>query len=56
MELGFSKTEINSGNYRSDRLVKHINEYTSSEAVIATKRGSRLLELVSYVAIATTQK
>ena len=55
MELGFSKTEINSGNYRSDRLAKCINEYASSEAVIASKRGSRLLELVGYVAIAPTQ-
>ena len=50
MELGFSKTEINSGNYRSDKLAKCINEYASAEAVIAAKRGSRLLELVSYVA------
>ena len=56
MELGFSKTEINSGNYRSDRLAKCINEYASSEAVIASKRGSRLLELVSYVAISLPQK
>jgi hypothetical protein len=51
MELGFSKTEINSGNYRSDRLAKCINEYASAEAVIAAKRGNRLLDLVSYVAI-----
>ncbi len=51
MEMGFSKTEINPGNYRSDRLAKCINEYASCEAVIAAKRGSRLLDLVSYVAI-----
>ena len=51
MELGFSKTEINSGNYRSDKLAKCINKYEASEAVIASKRGNRLLDLVSYVAI-----
>lgn len=55
LELGFSKTEIDSGNYRSDRLTKRINEYSASEAVIATKRGTRLLELVSYVASAPKQ-
>jgi len=50
MAMGFSKTEINSGNYRSDKLAKYISEYAASEAVIATKRGSRLLDLISYVA------
>jgi hypothetical protein len=50
MAMGFSKTEINSGNYRSDKLAKCISEYASCEAVIAAKRGNRLLDLVSYVA------
>ncbi len=56
MELGFSKTEINSGDYRSDRLAKNLGKYEASEAVIAAKRGNRLLELVSYVAILITDK
>ena len=51
MELGFSKTEINSGNYRSDRLAKCINEYASSDKVIAAKRGSRLLDLISHLSL-----
>jgi hypothetical protein len=51
MAMGFSKTEINSGNYRSDKLAKCISEYASCEAVIAANRGNRLLDLVSYVAI-----
>jgi hypothetical protein len=51
MAMGFSKTEINSGNYRSDKLAKCISEYASCEAVIAAKRGNRLLDLVSYVAV-----
>jgi len=50
MAMGFSKTEINSGNYRSDKLAKCISEYAACEAVIAAKRGNRLLDLVSYVA------
>jgi hypothetical protein len=50
MEMGFSKAEISSGNYRSDRLAKNIDKYGAHEAVIATKRGSRLIELVSFVA------
>ena len=50
LELGFSKTEINSGNYRSDKLAKQLGRYEPSEAIIAAKRGNRLLELVSYVA------
>lgn len=50
MELGFSKAEIDSGNYRSDRLLKALDSYAKSELVIAAKRGTRLLELISYVA------
>jgi len=50
MAMGFSKTEINSGNYRSDKLAKCISEYAACEAAIAAKRGNRLLDLVSYVA------
>ena len=51
MQMEFSKTEINSGDYRSDRLAKHYHEYSSFESVIENKRGSRLLGLISYVAV-----
>lgn len=50
MALGFSKTEINSGNYRSDRLMKCVDSYGFFEVKIAGKRGDRLLDLVGYVA------
>ena len=52
----FNKAEINSGNYQSERLIKCWQQ-TSQEswqqldATLATVRGSRLLELISYVAI-----
>lgn len=54
MGLGFSKTEIDSGDYRSDRLMKVMgDEFFAREEVIALHRGSRLLQLVSFVAVAS---
>lgn len=49
MALGFSKTEINSGQYHSDRLMEALTEYEKPEAEISSWRGSRLLALVSHV-------
>lgn len=51
MKLGFSKTEINSGNYKSDRIMKAWGQFEEIEDAIAPIRGTRLLELVSHVAI-----
>lgn len=51
MQLEFSKTEIDSGDYRSDRLMKNLEAWEPLESVIAPYRGSRLLQLISYVAI-----
>lgn len=53
MALGFSKTEIDSGQYHSDRLMRAISQYGPLEDQIAPVRGSRLLELLSYVARAS---
>lgn len=50
MALGFSKTEINSGEYHSDRLMAAILAYEQHEKEIARHRGSRFLQLVSHVA------
>lgn len=51
MALGFSKTEITSGDYRSDRLVAAINsDFSSHERVLACSRGSGLLLLAEHVA------
>jgi len=51
MALDFSKSEIDSGDYRSDRLMKSLSEWESLEIQVAPHRGSRLLQLISYVAI-----
>ena len=53
----FSKTEIDTGEYHSDRLLKfwalHNYDYWQQlESDIARLRGGRLLQLLSYVAIA----
>ena len=49
--LGFCKTEITSGDYRSDRLVAAINSsFESHERAIAASRGSGLLLLAEHVA------
>lgn len=51
MNLDFGKGEIDSGNYRSEKLIKCLNEWEPLESIMARHRGSRLLQLVSYVAI-----
>jgi len=54
MTMGFNKAEIDSGDYRSENLLPVIRTsyaaYWSHEQVICDRRGTRLLELVSYVA------
>lgn len=48
--LGFTKTEIDTGDYRSDKMMKVFDQYWDFEKVIATVRETRLLQLISYVA------
>jgi len=50
MGLGFSKTEITSGQYHSDRLMRAINAYNPHDAAVEPHRGSRLLALAGHVA------
>lgn len=50
MALDFSKTEIVSGEYHSDRLMRGINQYLPHDQVVAPYRRGRLLQLVSHVA------
>ena len=50
MTLGFSKAEIDSGDYRSERLIKVFDKYWEFEEKIARIRGTRLIQLISYVA------
>ena len=54
MALEFSKTEIDSGLYHSDRLMRAISQYQPLEDQIAPVRGSRFLDLLSYVAQSKT--
>lgn len=51
MTWGFSKTEIDSGDYRSDRLMGFVDnaEFWEIDKAIALLRGSRSLQLISYV-------
>jgi hypothetical protein len=49
MTLGFSKTEIDTGDYRSDRLMQNLEIWEPLEEVIAPMRGTRLLQLISFV-------
>lgn len=51
LSLEFSKTEINTGAYRSDRIMKNWGKFEKSESAIAPLRGSRMLELISHVAV-----
>ena len=51
MALDFSKSEIDSGDYRSDRLLKSFEQWESLEKQVAFFRGSRLFQLVSFVAV-----
>ena len=48
--LGFSKAEIDLGEYRSDRLMKVFDKYYDLEVIIEKIRNTRLLQLISYVA------
>lgn len=50
MALDFSKAEIDSGEYRSDRLMKCLEQWSSLEPSIENLRGTRLLTLISHVA------
>ena len=50
MALGFSKTEIDSGAWHSDRLMKALGRYEVHDQALARVRGSRLMALLSYVA------
>ena len=50
MFLDFSKTEINSGDYHSDRLMKCLTEWDKLELQIVSHRGTRLFQLISHVA------
>jgi hypothetical protein len=51
LKLEFSKTEIDSGDYRSDRLMKVFDQYWDLEEKIKIIRGTRLMQLISYVAL-----
>ena len=55
LALGFSKSEIDSGEYRSDRLLQNLPDWEPLETVIAQHRGERLLQLISHVAQAPSQ-
>ena len=50
MGLEFSKTEILSGEYHSDRMMRNIDRFFPLEESIAPYRGSRILSLASHVA------
>ena len=54
LNLGFSRTEIDSGNYRPDRILKCFEEWHQLDKAIASCRSggaaSRLLQLISFVA------
>lgn len=51
IKMGFSKTEIVSGNYHAQRLLKiDFSEFQLLENIISVYRPSQLLNLVEYVA------
>ena len=52
LNLGFSKSEIDSGEYKSDRLLKSLGSWWDLEQIIQSIRSTRLIELINYVAIA----
>jgi hypothetical protein len=54
MGMGFSKTEIVSGEYRPDRLMPVLSSYQQWEDIVQAWRGTRLMDLVAYVATTTT--
>lgn len=47
----FSKSEIDSGTYHSNRLMKAIGQYEKADEKVERDRGSRLFELVGFVAV-----
>lgn len=49
MRLGFSKTEISSGDYRSDKIAKCLSDFFLLENQIAAYRGTDLLRLADFV-------
>jgi hypothetical protein len=55
LNLAFSKTEIDTGEYRADRLIANFYQWQSLEQQIEQYRSggkpSRLLQLISFVAI-----
>ena len=56
LALGFSKSEIDTGDYRSDRLCKCLNIWWELEQIIQSIRGTRLMELINYVAIVVIEQ
>ena len=52
MNMGFSKTEITSGHYRSDRIVAltDITVFYDCERAIEPHRGTSLIQLIDHVA------
>ena len=58
MSLEITKTEINSGVYKMQTLMKYHDqeEFVKAESHIKHTRETRLLDLVSYIAISPNQK
>jgi len=55
LTLGLTKTEINTGQYKAQNLLKIYSDdkFTAIEAYFSSIRKSRLFELIGYVAIST---
>lgn len=53
MAMAFSKTEINSGIYRNDRLITNLRDYQPHEGIIAAERTngkpSRFLQMIAFI-------
>jgi len=56
MGIGFGKTEILTGEYRSENLKNNLADWFGLENAIEQYRGSRLFELVAHVAQAPEKK
>lgn len=51
MVLGFNKSEIDSGDYRSDKIMAVLEQgFWELEGAIAPQRNTRIFQLVGYVA------